>query len=73
MSIQRNRIIIWRSASYLKNGKIEDYFQNVVKKKKYKIGDAIKIAKQIKENSIKAPSELEGILKKILRIKLMSA
>lgn len=57
----------------LKNGKIEDYFQNVVKKKKYKIGDAIKIAKQIKENSIKAPLELEGILKKILRIKLMSA
>ncbi|MBC8527673.1 MAG: AAA family ATPase [Candidatus Cloacimonetes bacterium] len=51
----------------LKNGKIEDYFQNVVKKKKYKIGDAIKIAKHIKESNVEIPSELKGIFKKILK------
>jgi len=51
----------------LQQGKIEDYFQNVIKKKKYKIDDAIKITKQIAENSIKVPPELEKIFKKIIK------
>lgn len=50
----------------LKKGEIEDYFQSVIPKKKYKIGDAIKIAKQVGEDSIKIPPELKDIFKNIM-------
>ena len=48
-------------------GEIEDYFQTIVRKKKYDISDAIKIAKQIDGNKIKIPSELEKIFAIIVK------
>jgi len=50
----------------LERGEIEDYFQSVIKKKKYKIGEAIKIAKEIKNGEIEIPEELKKIFEKIL-------
>ncbi len=56
-----------RKIHILRKGKIEAYFQSVIKRNKYKIGDAIKIAEQISGNSVEVPSELEGIFEKILK------
>jgi len=55
-----------QGVSILKNGEIENYFQNVVAKEKYHIEDALQIAKKISENIIGIPTELKDIFKNII-------
>lgn len=52
--------------SVLTKKDIGDFFQNIIKKKKYKIDDAIKIAKKIESKKIEIPKELKDIFEKII-------
>jgi|SRR3989344_3616191 len=54
------------SAFFLQNGEIENYFQPVVKKTKYDIEDAIKIAKNILDKSIDVPLEIKEYFQQIV-------
>lgn len=53
----------------LSGSDIGDYFQNIIKKQKYEIEDAIQIARKIDSGEVGIPDELLKIFNKIIEVK----
>lgn len=65
--LDKDKSINSQGVFILEKGEIENYFQDLIKKNKYNISDALLIAEKIRKNVYPIPIELKEIFEKIIK------